>query len=85
MNKERNTLGMTGGLNRSLGIKWKQFTNGAEPPILHGGLDIDGDGNENILYGYGGKLYLGDPTTGGNIWETKVLDIQRILGVESIL
>ncbi|NUJ97723.1 prepilin-type N-terminal cleavage/methylation domain-containing protein [Candidatus Gracilibacteria bacterium] len=81
----RNSMGMSGALNKSIGVKWRLFTTNKSPLIYYGGFDVNGDGNENIIYGYGGKIYLGDTITGGNIWETKVLDIRAILGIENIL
>jgi len=83
--RERNSLWMTWSLNKSIGIKWKLFTQNKAASLYVWWYDINGDGNENILYWYGGKLYLWDTITGWNIWETKVLDIKAILWVEDIL
>lgn len=82
---ERSSLWMPGNLSRAIGTKWKVFTGGKSPALYLWWYDITWDGNENILYGYWGKLYLGDTVWWWNIWESKVYDVKQIFWVESIL
>lgn len=81
----RSTGWMKWDFSNEIWVKRKKFTRWAAPSLLLWWYDINWDWKENMIYGYGGKLFLWDITSWTNIWETGVLDINTILWVEDII
>lgn len=79
--------GMKSNFINEIWIKTKIFTQwtSISPSMVYAWYDINGDGKQNLLYWYWGKLYLHDLASWLNIWETKVLWISEVISIESIL
>lgn len=85
VNNSRSTQWMKWNFNNEIWMKWRMFTKWVSPQIYMAGYDINWDTKEDVLWGYGWKLYLWDVASGVNIWETAVYNIQWLISIENIL
>lgn len=83
----RSSHNMKWNFTNEIWVKWRMFYKWLQPSadMMMGGYDINWDGKEDFLYGFDGKLYLYDIMAWATLWETKPLNISKIVSIESIL
>jgi prepilin-type N-terminal cleavage/methylation domain-containing protein len=84
-NHDRSNLWLKWWLNKTIWIKWKLFTKAKNATNYFGGLDINWDSKENMLYWFWWKLIMWDIETWKIVWQTKILDIKKVLWIEDIM
>jgi len=72
---------MVGNMNRTPEILWSYFVGGYASQAQ--GLDVDGDGEEEVLYVTAGRMKAAE-ATGQEIWSTAPLGLNYILGIEDL-
>lgn len=82
---ERSSLGLEWWLNKTIWVKWKLFTKNKTPDTYYGWGDYNWDWNTNFIYWFWWKLIMWDSVTKNKIWETKTLNIKKVLWVEDIM
>ena len=86
LNWARSTNWLKWDITNEIWVKWKMFNWWVKPSwaMVWSWYDFNWDWGQDILYWFGGKLYLQDLSTGISIWETKALAIGKIISVESL-
>ncbi len=84
-NHDRSNLWLKWWLNKTIWVKWKLFTKPKNASNYFWWEDINWDSRENMFYTFWWKLVLWDVNNWKVVWQTKVLDIKKVLWVEDIM
>lgn len=83
----RSSHNMNGNFTNEIWVKGKNFYKWLQPDgaVMIWWYDINWDGKEDFLYWFDWKLYLYDLTSWTTLWETKPLNISKVVSIESML